>query len=64
MASGVRRSKSPFGGFSSACADRSSPRDPGEIRYLSRGRADAREQRQPVGAHGLILIIHENLFEE
>ena len=38
--------------------------DLGEIRDLAGGRADARQQRQTVGAHGRVLIIHENVLEE
>lgn len=37
---------------------------PGKIRDLIGGRADASQQRQAVGAHGLVLIIHENAFKE
>ena len=39
-------------------------RDLREIRDLAGRRADAGEQRQPVGADGDILIVHENAFEE
>ena len=38
--------------------------NPGEIRDLVGGGADAGEQRQTVGAHRLILIIDENPFKE
>ena len=40
------------------------PRDLGEIRDLPGCRADAREQRQTIAPDILILIIHENTFEE
>jgi len=35
-----------------------------EIRDLTGGLADAGEQRQTVGTHGHILIIHENMLKE
>jgi hypothetical protein len=38
--------------------------DPGEIRDLTGGRADAGEQRQAVGAHRLILIVYKNMLTE
>ena len=38
--------------------------DLGEIRDLIGGGADAGKQRQTVGAHRLVLIIHENAFKE
>jgi hypothetical protein len=36
----------------------------GEIRDLIGRRADAGEQRETIGAHRLVLIIHENAFKE
>lgn len=39
-------------------------RDLGEIGDLIGGGADAGKQRKAVGAHGLILIIHENMLKK
>ena len=38
--------------------------DLGEVRHLVGRRADAGEQRETIGAHRLVLIIHENAFKE
>ena len=41
-----------------------SPCDLGEIGDLAGRGADARQQRQPIGAHGGILVVYEHMFEE
>ncbi len=41
-----------------------STRDLREIRNLTGSLADAREQCQAIGAHGYVLIIHENMLEK
>lgn len=47
--------------FSEKCFSTSDFR---EIRDLTGSRANAREQRQSVGTHGQVLIIHENMLKE
>jgi len=39
-------------------------RDLREIRNLTGSLADAGEQRQAIGTHGHVLIIHENMLEK
>ncbi|AGB47462.1 hypothetical protein Mesau_05152 [Mesorhizobium australicum WSM2073] len=58
---GNRLSEKIDADFSAKCFSTSDFR---EIRDLTGSRANAREQRQSVGTHGQVLIIHENMLKE